>query len=129
MFVNVYANPDNYDCIFTFYVSVKKHVYVFPITKYLYRINETKKKKKKKTATVHHRIIFINCKIKFIIIMYIHDFQIIPFLPFTFFHSTPYLKSHYLKNLRNDWFEYNQSLQLIHIYSQSIYNPLSPTIN
>lgn len=42
MFVNVYANPDNYDCIFTFYVSVKKHV--FPITKYLYRINETKKK-------------------------------------------------------------------------------------
>lgn len=47
MFVNVYANPDNYDCIFTFYVSVKKHVYVFPITKYLYRINETKKKKKK----------------------------------------------------------------------------------
>lgn len=87
MFVNVYANPDNYDCIFTFYVSVKKHVYVFPITKYLYRINETKKKKKK-TATVYHNI-FINCKIKFIIIMYIHDFQIIPFLPFTFFHSTP----------------------------------------
>lgn len=83
MFVNVYANPDNYDCIFTFYVSVKKHVYVFPITKYLYRINETKKKKN------CNRIIFINCKIKFIIIIYIHDFQIIPFLPFTFFHSTP----------------------------------------
>lgn len=82
MFVNVYANPDNYDCIFTFYVSVKKHVYVFPITKYLYKINETKKKN-------CNRIIFINCKIKFIIIMYIHDFQIIPFLPFTFFHSTP----------------------------------------